>query len=223
MIRKPVVFISSTSDLKAEREAVAQRLRPDLEPFLYEEHAAASGTPQDVCRQWLESTDCFVGLAGPHYGSVYPGEKPERSICEWEYEVARTQPGCERMVFIQDPPAAPVEPRQQQFIQRLRGDFRTGEWCKNFESPKDLVVSVLQAVVHWQGQFWHPVQREAGRRVGAWLLYGLIPLNLLALGLGIVAALSAGSFTQTMRVATLLIVALVPLLSWTLLKSQTRT
>lgn len=44
-IRKPVVFISSTSDLKAEREAVAQTLRPELEPFLYEEHAAASGTP----------------------------------------------------------------------------------------------------------------------------------------------------------------------------------
>ena len=222
MIRKPVVFISSTSELKAEREAVAQTLRPDLEPFLYEEHAAASGTPRQVCQRWLELSDCFVALVGPRYGSMCPGETPERSICEWEYDVARAQRGCERMVFIQEPPAETVEQRQQQFIKRLRGDFQTGEWCKNFQSSKDLVVDVLQAVVHWQNQFWQPLQHESNRRVNVWLLFALLPLNLLALGLGFWAVFLVPKLLPAMVVAALLTVALVPLLSWALLKSQSK-
>jgi hypothetical protein len=62
MPNTPLVFISSTSDLKQERLAVAGKLRLTYEPYLYEEEGAGSKSPADRCREMIEASDVFVCL-----------------------------------------------------------------------------------------------------------------------------------------------------------------
>ena len=57
-----LLFISSTSDLKAERQALADNLRPTYEAFLYEELGAGGVPPEDVIKKKIENSDVFIGL-----------------------------------------------------------------------------------------------------------------------------------------------------------------
>lgn len=151
---KPVIFISSTSELREEREELAAALRPLYEPYLYEEDRARRGSPEERCRELIGESDVFLGILGPSYGSPFAAGVDERSIVEWEFDTARSQKDLEIMMFVRRGLAgAEAEPRQQRFIERVT-DFHEGVWCKFFESERDLVSEVRQALERWLVEFW---------------------------------------------------------------------
>src|SRR5258705_10329860 len=103
MPRKPKVFGRSSSDMKAERQAERNALRPDLEPFLYEEFGASRGSPKDLCRVSIRDTDVFLGVLGAKYGSPYQEESlGDESVVEWEFKTARGFKRVEIMMFIKE-------------------------------------------------------------------------------------------------------------------------
>jgi len=171
---KPLVFVSSTSDLAAEREAVAAVLRPWFDPYLFEEDRARRQSPEEECRRMIAEADVFVGLLGTSYGSPFPASGEERSIVEWEFDLARARQDVDMMAFVrQDAAAGGADPRQQRFLEQLRG-FRQGLWCKAFASRGDLVRLVRESLEGWLVEFWaqlkeaqHHVTRRAGRRLTA--------------------------------------------------------
>lgn len=149
METKIFLFISSTSDLKAERQALAEDLRRLYEPFLYEEFGAGGVSPEDVLREKLEKSDVFIGLLGPRYGSPYQPPGDMRSIVEWEFDTARSHPNLEVMPFRKVVPKDTVEPSQLEFINRLTAFGRGGMWCKEFDSPQTLVKVVRESLEGW--------------------------------------------------------------------------
>jgi hypothetical protein len=74
------VFISSTSDLAAEREALASKLPPAYAPSLYERDRAGSKSPEERCQGTIEQLDVFVCLLGERYGSLYSFDVGPRSM-----------------------------------------------------------------------------------------------------------------------------------------------
>jgi hypothetical protein len=182
-MRKPVVFISSTSDLSQERQSLAAALRPLYEPYLYEEDRARRGSPQERCRQMIENSDVFVGVLGQSYGSLFPSAQGTKSIVEWEFDHARARRDLEIMAFIKHVPAGiSIDPRQQQFLSRVQG-FQQGVWCKFFNSTDDLVQSVRESLQKWLLDFWAEVQEASRRNVLGWLKPVLTLIAVVSVGL----------------------------------------
>jgi hypothetical protein len=176
-MRTPVVFISSTSDLAAERQALAESLAPLYAPYLYERDRAGRHHPADRCRQMIEESDVFVCLLGEQFGSVYTFDVGSRSIVEWEFETARAQRHVELMAFRKDPLARP-DPRQQAFIDRVTG-FGSGVWTNSFRSPAELVQVVGRSLVQWLVEFRAQVT-DARRRAGASVRAALLAISMAA-------------------------------------------
>ena len=182
-----VVFISSTSDLAAEREALASKLPPAYAPYLYERDRAGSLSPEDRCREMIEESDVFVCLLGERYGSLYSFDVGPRSIVEWEFDTARERGHLELMTFQKDP-LVNIDPGQQAFLGRITR-FRTGIWCKRFQSTDQLVREVSESLLLWLNEFHAKVKAARSRdrgRVRWWLL----ALTLLSMGVLLPAALA---------------------------------
>jgi hypothetical protein len=97
------VFLSSTSELEQERRSLREKLPPRVyDLYLFEEDRARRMSPEEHCRRQIEQAHVFLGLLGPGYGSPFPGSKPERSIVEWEHDVAMGQSGLEVLSFVKD-------------------------------------------------------------------------------------------------------------------------
>lgn len=186
MPRLPVVFISSTSDLAAEREALASTLPPAYAPYLYERDRARSRSPEDRCREMIEQSDVFVCLLGERFGSLYSFDVGPRSIVEWEFDTARERDHLELMTF-QKEPLTNIDPGQQAFLDRVTR-FRTGIWCKRFHSTSQLVQDVSQSLLLWLVEYWAQRKEKRSRDRGRvrWVLLGL---TLLSLGVLIAAAI----------------------------------
>jgi hypothetical protein len=158
-MEKPVVFISSTSDLSAERKALLANLGTLYEPYLYEEDRARRGSPEERCREMIERSNVFVGILGAAYGTPFPAD-PQRSIVEWEIDTARRCEGVEIMAFLKKlPPGTAVDPRQKQLLDRVSA-FESGFWCKVFESTESLVQLVRSSLEGWLVEFWGRMQRR---------------------------------------------------------------
>jgi hypothetical protein len=185
MRRTLMVFISSTSDLAAERQALAARLKPSFLPYLYEEDHPASKSPKDRCQEMIEQSDAFVCLLGVRYGSVYSFDVGPRSIVEWEFDTARARGDLALMMF-QKEPLANAEPNQQAFIARVSG-FGTGIWLKRFKSTDQLVRDVYDSLVQWLVEFRTKVQAIRSRDRSR-LQSVLLGLTCLSLGVLLAAA-----------------------------------
>lgn len=146
---RPHLFISSTSDLKPEREALAAALGRLYDPFLYEDHKAGGVPPEDVIKEKIENSDVFISLLGPKYGSPYSPPHDTRSIVEWEFDTARSRHTLEVMPFRKIVPADQIEPQQLEFIKRLSAFGRGGMWLKEFDSPQTLVELVRESLEQW--------------------------------------------------------------------------
>lgn len=153
MISKLLVFISSTSDLREERQALKELIGKYgmYEPYLYEDEPARRESPEERCRDMVRRSDIFVGLLGAKYGTPYPPPGDGGSIVEWEFETAREREDLGLMtVMIKRLPETQVEPPQGAFIKRVR-DFRA-TWCKEYSTPLDLGEEVLKSLVQWTGE-----------------------------------------------------------------------
>lgn len=150
---KPRIFISSTSDLSAERKALAE-LSHVVELYFYEKDRARKENPETHCRKMIERSHVLVGILGTEYGTPFPGGQAELSIVEWEFEVARARKELEIMAFIKkvSPETSGIDPRQQRFLARVQ-DFRTGVWCTFFESPQELITLLRDSIIGWLSEF----------------------------------------------------------------------
>jgi hypothetical protein len=155
---KPLVFISSTSDLAEERKALLANLGPLYQPYLYEEDRARRGSPEEHCREMIASCDVFVGILGAAWGSPLPSD-PQRSIVEWEIGTARERSDLEILTFLKKlPPGAEIDPRQKKLLEETTG-FENGLWCKFFDSTESLVQAVRASLEGWLVEFWAQMQK----------------------------------------------------------------
>jgi hypothetical protein len=165
---KPIIFISSTSDMAREREALAAALRPSFQPYLFEEDTARTATPEARCRDMIHKSDAFVGCLGIGYGTAFDGTGDGPSISEWEYDTARAHGGLEVLIFIAQETNDPerVDHRQRKFLERV-SDFRKGHWCKHFGSPGELTKLALDALHSWFIGSW--IALKSAEEKASWM------------------------------------------------------
>lgn len=171
------LFISSTSDLKAEREALEEELHRAYKLFLYEDFGAGSDgaghtTPEEILREQLAKSDVFICLLGPRYGSPYKPPDDLRSIVEWEFTTAQSRPGLEVMPFRKVVPEDQIEPPQRAFINRISVFGSGGMWCEKFDSSQTLVKVVRESLEKWLIRQY----KSAQSKVTPWLNRILAPL-----------------------------------------------
>ena len=221
------LFISSTSDLRAEREALAQaeELRRAYKLFLYEDFGAGSDaagntSPEEILRATLRKCDVFVCLLGPRYGSPYRPPEDMRSIVEWELETARSGPEVEIMPFRKIVPEEQIEPEQREFINRMSAFGRGGRWVEKFDSPQTLTMLVRKSMESWLARQYKKTQVN----IVPWLNRILAPL---AIGLVLLCVLVALGFvleivtlSMTSLVGFCAIIFFTLLLGYVALKSQ---
>ncbi len=164
MRSRPLVFVSSTSDLEQARREIAESLRHSFDPYLYEEDRARGTSPREHCRKVIKQSEVFVGIVGSRYGSSVD-EGGGRSICEWEFEVAKECGDIEIMMMLSRADRATgVEPKQQRFRDSI-SEFGRGVWCGFFSTTHELVESVKQALTTWLVEFFcQSEERQADRR-----------------------------------------------------------
>jgi hypothetical protein len=221
------LFISSTSDLRAEREALAhaEELRRSYRLFLYEDFGAGSDgrgntSPEEILREILQKCDVFVCLLGPRYGSPYRPPEDMRSIVEWELQMAESRPGIEIMPFRKIVPEEEIEPRQREFINRLSA-FGRGRWLEKFDSPQTLTTLVRKSMESWLARQY----KGAQARVAPWLNRILFPFALALLLLCVLVALlfvlQILTASMTSLIGFAVIIFFTVLLGYVVLKSQT--
>lgn len=166
MITKPAVFVSSTSKMTTERQELRRKLPSVYELYLYEWDHAGRGSPEDRCRTMIEQSDVFLGVLGPDYGSLYPGQ--QRSIVEWEFDTARELGKLEIFTFVKNPaPGETREPSQEAFLSRI-GGFETGVWLHFFATPTELVEEARDSLEGWLAEVYRQTKkanRPLARRV----------------------------------------------------------
>lgn len=112
---KPVVFISSTMDLKQYRdiaEEVIDEERFEVRRSEYE------NSPDSLQRIKELSVTChlFIAVLGPRYGDAVDG----KSVCEHEFEAAHADNPSKILVYALDVPAERWEVGQLAFLERIQ-------------------------------------------------------------------------------------------------------
>lgn len=152
--RKPLLFVSLTSDLIAERSAVAEAINAKaIEIYRYEEDSARSQSPNERLLKVLNSTDVYLGIFGAKYGSPYPEDDFDGAIVEWEFDTAMQQKDTEVLAFSKAIATQDVDPDQYNFLTRI-GNFATGVWLKPFTDIEQFKVEARDAVQNWSLQYW---------------------------------------------------------------------
>jgi hypothetical protein len=165
-VEKISAFISSTSDLRTEREAVREVCAMlKVEPFLYEEVPANSASPESFLREVIGASEIYVGLLGGRYGSFYPPQN-ERSIVEFEFDEACNRHGLHlTAVFPKVLPPENVEPLQEKFRKKVGGFGNEGVWIRTFDSIERLKTEVRDSITFWLGDVF--IKYKRGEEPGA--------------------------------------------------------
>jgi hypothetical protein len=148
------LFVSSTSDLAEEREAVQNvirehRVERQLLPYISDFDMRPGETPEERVREEIRNADLFIIILGGRYGSLYPkAEKPAPpSICEWEFEEARKRGvmmlSLEKMLLPET-----IEEPQRRFRERVR-QFCSGTWQKTFSNREEFSKILVGTLIAW--------------------------------------------------------------------------
>lgn len=136
------VFISSTSDMPGLREVTKQQVEScNMYPEMYENWHQGSNHPCDECCKKVLSSDVFLCILGPKYGSVIPAFG--MSMTEIEYRVA-LQSGKPILVYIMKDylkKMADSEPEEREFIERQKAfikEVKETRMVDFFEDELDL-------------------------------------------------------------------------------------
>jgi hypothetical protein len=205
MISKPFVFVSSTSSLTEERHELRRALPSIYEVYLYEEDRARRASPEQHCRRQIQRADVFLGVLGPDYGSAFPGE--DRSIVEWEHNLAMGRPDLDMLGFVKEIGRSEVrDPRQQAFIDRI-SQFRGGVWRRTYRTSSELVADARTSLEQWLAEFFTAFRdrRAVLRRVLTFPLTALPVASVLGL-VGIAASSTASRLTTNSMIGLCLTV-----------------
>lgn len=175
------VFISSTSDLGEEREAIAKKFPQSIRAYLYERDRPRRVNGRDWCKKQIEGSKIFVGILGGEWGTPYPPPDHDGSIVEWEFDTARARPELEIMIFIRKLQPTAVQPNQQEFINRVE-DFETGVWRTSFDTIPDLVTDVIGSVFDWYIDYAEEEKKKQAQ-IPSKLHKFLAPISFGALGI----------------------------------------
>ena len=177
------VFVSSTSDLLEEREAVRSVIRDyqierQLLPYISDSDMRPGATPEERLREEIRNADLFMMILGGRFGSLHPKAEtqPPPSICEWEFEEARRR-GLTMLSLEKVLPPETIEEPQRRFRDRVR-EFCSGVWRKTF-SNRDEFAKILVGVL----MAWALSEKRSMRRteVLAWAILALGAAFLLSL------------------------------------------
>lgn len=94
------VFISSTSDMKAFREIVKERVEAcEMYPDMYENWGQGNDYPRDMCCKHVLQSDIFVCILGAKYGFIEPIW--DKSMTEIEFRIAQNA-GLPILIYVID-------------------------------------------------------------------------------------------------------------------------
>ena len=135
------VFVSSTmGGFQAYRQAARQAITlVGLMPVMAEDFPAQPRSPESACLEGLRSSDVYVGILGPRYGSPTASR---RSATEEEFEEASRR-SIPRLLFRT---MSDVDRDQAEFIERVRGRWGDGLFYAQFDTPEELKDEIVKAL-----------------------------------------------------------------------------
>ncbi len=133
------IFISSTGDLKAERDAVESVLAErDIDGERFETWPSTPNHPIAECLRRVEECDAFILLLGKRYGTP----SPSKSGTHLEYDhVKAITP--KRPVFAYPLDATEREPKQEEFIGIVR---QKNSLCRPISDIQELKTQVRRSL-----------------------------------------------------------------------------
>lgn len=136
------IFISSVRrGLEVERDALPGLIKAlGHEPVRFEDFSAQSAPSREACIKGVESSDAYLLILGPHYGTVFPETGQSATHDEW---VAAQRAGIARYVFRKSGSTFDVE--QQQFEKSL-GEYGSGRFYKAFSDVSELQQAVVASI-----------------------------------------------------------------------------
>ena len=159
------VFLSSTSDLNDERDAVRDGIdTKHARVYDYRGHRTGGGPIRRRLTRELKRTDLYVGVFSKRYGSILPESDPERSITEWEFDFAYER-DLEIHAFANDHKYPPheIEARQATFLKKARG-FDVA--CVDlFHDTADLQAKVREAYDDFIHDFFQRDYERKGQQI----------------------------------------------------------
>lgn len=128
--------------LEAERDALPGLIKAlGHEPVRFEDFTAQQYPSREACIRGVESSDAYILLLGPHYGTVFPETGQSATHDEW---VTAQNLGLPRYVLRKDGVA--FDPEQQEF-ERTLGDYGSGRFYKLFTDVAGAQLAVA-GVIH---------------------------------------------------------------------------
>jgi hypothetical protein len=122
------IFISSVrSGLELERDALPGLIRAlGHEPVRFEDFSAQAVPSRQACIEAVESSDAYLLLLGPHYGTTFPETGQSATHDEW---VTAQRLGMPRYVLRKT--GVEFDAQQKEFESEL-GEYGSGRFYKTF-------------------------------------------------------------------------------------------
>ncbi len=177
---KPVVFLSSTSEFETISPKLVTWIRElgDYDPWWYKQNDAT----EEIIEKTISLSRFFVLLLGHTFGANW--RKSDRSIVQREFELALENiPIHAVRAFVRNPPAGPIDPRQQRFIKSIR-DYGTKIRSREWSSDEKLYKRVVEALSRAQ-ETYQKLHVERARRLNRFIFLPMLVVT---------GALSAGSY-----------------------------
>ena len=139
------VFLSSPiSGFEDVRDQAAQGIRnAQMHAVRSEEHPAGSQAPRRALLDQVGDAELYLLLLGHSYGNYADGET---SPTEEEFLEAQNR-GIPTLVLVQN---GELEPRQRDFLDRIRGGWGTGLIYGHFDGAADVAGAVTAAITRQQ-------------------------------------------------------------------------
>jgi hypothetical protein len=134
-------FISSVSrGFEDVRDHVRRGIESlEIEPVMFETRPAADAPSRDVLFEHIANSDVVLLVLGPSYGDEVESGK---SATEEEFDEAERLGKPVLALLL----AGDREPRQRQFVNRIRGSWTVGRFVPQFDSPDDAGYAAVRAL-----------------------------------------------------------------------------
>jgi uncharacterized protein DUF4062 len=152
------IFVSSL--FRGDMAGISQGVRSAVEslgmyPVMFETQPASDQNSRRALLDRIPTCDAYLLLLGAEYGE--PGQSGV-SPTEEEFEEA-LQSGLAILALVQE--GVDREPRQQEFVNRVRGTWEEGHFAPGFTNTTDVVTAVVSALNGWRNRAPDAAQRVA--------------------------------------------------------------
>ena len=152
------VFLSSLArgDMGAIRKAAKEAIESvGMHPVMFETEGANESDSRSALLALIPNCDAYLLLLGAEYGE--PGNSG-MSPTEEEFEEALSA-GIPILALVQE--GVEREPRQQAFVDRVRGAWEDGHFAPVFTNTSDVVTATVRALSGWKSRAPDAAAREA--------------------------------------------------------------